>query len=130
MSSRIVLDTNAYSELSRGNTEILDVLSQAERTYIPVTVLGELFAGFRGGNQEQRNRTQLKRFLQKPSVRVLHTTEEVADHYSHIIAALKAKKAPIPTNDVWIAAHAMDRGAVLITFDKHFHHVDGLRRWK
>ena len=50
MSSRIVLDTNAYSELSRGNTEILDVLSQAERTYIPVTVLGELFAGFRGGN--------------------------------------------------------------------------------
>ena len=63
MTSRLVLDTNAYSELFRGNELVLDAISEAERTYLPVTVLGELFAGFRSGSKEQQNRTQLKQFL-------------------------------------------------------------------
>lgn len=130
MSSRIVLDTNAYSELSLGNEDVLDALSQAERTYVPVTVLGELLAGFQSGNQEDRNRKQLKRFLLKPSVRVLQTTEAVAEQYAQIVNYLRSKKTPIPTNDIWIAAHAMDRGAVLVTFDKHFCQVTGLRLWQ
>jgi len=34
---------------------------------------------------------------------------------------------PIPTNDLWVAAQALEHGAVLITFDQHFHDVPGLR---
>ncbi len=129
MSSRIVLDTNGYFELSRGNTDVLEALSEADRIYVPVMVIGELMAGFRGGTQEQRNRTQLRRFLRKPTVRVLHTTEGVADFYAHIVTALEVRQTPIPTNDVWIAAHVMEQGALLVTFDRHFQHVEGLRRW-
>ena len=130
MSSRIVLDTNAYSELVRGDSDVLDALAAAERTYIPVTVIGELFAGFRGGSQEKRNRTQLRRFLKKPSVRVLHTTEDVAEYYAQIFDSLRKKKTPIPANDIWIAAHTMEQGAELVSYDKHFQHVEGLRLWK
>ncbi len=129
MSPKILLDTNAYSELSRGDTKILDALSEAERVYIPVTVIGELFSGFRNGSQESRNRRQLKHFLSKPSVRILQTTLEIADIYSAIINDLRDRGKRIPTNDIWIAAHAMDVGAVLISYDQHFDSIAGLRKW-
>jgi tRNA(fMet)-specific endonuclease VapC len=32
----------------------------------------------------------------------------------------------MPTNDIWIAAHAMETGADLLSFDEHFEHVEGL----
>ena len=79
MSDRIVLDTNAYSELLRGDQDVLDALSVAERSYMPVTVIGELYSGFRGGNMEKRNRKQLKQFLGKSSVKILQTTIVVAN---------------------------------------------------
>ena len=49
-----------------------------------------------------------------------------ADRYSRIAAALRAKGNPIPTNDVWIAAHAMETGADLVSADRHFEAVDGI----
>ena len=49
-----------------------------------------------------------------------------ADRYSRIMASLKAKGRPIPTNDVWIAAHAMETGSDLVSGDGHFQHVDGI----
>ncbi|NNM29653.1 MAG: hypothetical protein HKO57_09025 [Akkermansiaceae bacterium] len=29
----------------------------------------------------------------------------------------------------WIAAHCMEMGAVLATFDRHVAHIEGLRTW-
>ena len=127
MNRRLVLDTNAYSNLFRGNTEILDALGEAEEVCIPVTVLGELLAGFRMGTREARNRRELRDFLAKPSVRVLPTNEEVADQYSLLVRDLKAAGRKIPTNDVWIAAHALVAGGALLTSDAHFQSVPGLR---
>jgi predicted nucleic acid-binding protein len=42
---------------------------------------------------------------------------------------LKQKGTPIPLNDVWIASHCIETGSVLISFDKHFKNVPGLRTW-
>ena len=47
-----------------------------------------------------------------------------ADRYSRIMASLRARGRPIPTNDVWIAAHAMETGADLVSADSHFGHID------
>lgn len=33
---------------------------------------------------------------------------------------------PIPTTDVWIAAHAIETGADLVSADGHFEHVEGI----
>lgn len=130
MNRRVVLDTNAYSQLFRGDRAVLEVLGEAERVYVPVTVLGELLAGFRIGAREGQNRRELKEFLAKPTVRVLHTTEEVADVYSNLVCDLRTVGKRIPTNDLWIAAHTMAAGAVLVSYDAHFERVPGLRRWQ
>ncbi|MCX6569073.1 MAG: PIN domain-containing protein [Candidatus Aminicenantes bacterium] len=50
-------------------------------------------------------------------------------YFGLIKAALKRSGQPIPLNDVWIAAHALETGAVLVTYDTHFTAVPGLRTW-
>jgi tRNA(fMet)-specific endonuclease VapC len=49
-----------------------------------------------------------------------------SDRYSRIAAKLKQQGAPIPTNDIWIAAQTMEHGAELITSDHHFERISGL----
>ena len=49
-----------------------------------------------------------------------------ADRYARTAAALRAKGRPIPSNDIWIAAHALETGADLVSYDHHFGEVDGL----
>lgn len=53
-------------------------------------------------------------------------TYATADRFGRVAAALRAKGRPIPTNDIWIAAHAMETGAELLSFDQHFAAIDGL----
>ena len=49
-----------------------------------------------------------------------------ADRYSRIAVGLRAKGRPIPSNDIWIAAHTMETGADLVSCDRHFEQIDGL----
>ena len=125
----ILLDTNAYVRFLAGDEKILTRLAQAGRVYMSVFVLGELVAGFRTGSKEKQNRQILDRFLAKSSVVVLDATRETAEYFGLIKAALKKSGQPIPLNDVWIAAHALETGAVLVTYDTHFTAVPGLRTW-
>ncbi len=128
MNEKIVIDTNAYSQLFRGDKFVLDLISRAERVYMPVTVLGELLAGFRMGSRENKNRQELDEFIGKPTVRVLETTLDIADIYAGLVADLRKSGRKIPTNDIWIAAHTLSKGATLMSYDKHFQFVPGLRR--
>jgi tRNA(fMet)-specific endonuclease VapC len=95
-----------------------------------VFVLGELFAGFRYGSREKANRQILEAFLGKPVVRVLDATRETADYFGLIKSSLKKAGQPLPLNDVWIAAHALETGSILVTYDSHFSVVPGLRTWE
>lgn len=95
---------------------------------LPVTVLGELEAGFAMGLRALENRATLTRFLGEPFVTALPTTAEVARRYGQILARLSQAGTPIPTNDIWIAAATIDAGAQLLTFDAHFRQVPGLDR--
>lgn len=126
----LLLDTNAYSKYLRGDPRILDALAVAGLVYMSVFVLGELFSGFRSGSKEKANRQILEAFLAKPVVRVLDATRETADYFGLIKPSLKRAGQPIPLNDVWIAAHALETGSVLVTFDAHFAVVPGLRIWQ
>jgi predicted nucleic acid-binding protein len=117
---KIVLDTSAYSALQRGDRSLLSVLQNSEVVAVPVVVLGELHAGFRAGNRFADNEELLARFLSKPSVRVLNVTEETALRYAEIDVFLRKEGRPIPRNDVWIAAAAMEHGMRLLTLDAHF----------
>jgi len=127
--NKVVLDTNAYVRFLAGDGKVLDRLAGADQVHLSVFVLGELFAGFRNGAKEKQNRQILDRFLSKPSVSMLEATAETAEYFGMIKAALRKAGTPIPLNDVWIAAHALETGSVLVTYDPHFLTVPGLRTW-
>jgi tRNA(fMet)-specific endonuclease VapC len=127
---KVFLDTNAYVRYLTGDEEVLSSMGRADRVVMSVFVLGELYAGFRSGSKGRRNRELLETFLQKPSVEVLAATRETAEIFGQIKTELKRSGNPIPINDVWIAAHALEIGGVLITYDRHFQSVPGIRLWE
>lgn len=120
---KVLLDTSAYSALHRGDTRILEVLRQSTLVGISAVVLGELRSGFRQGNRTSENEAELVSFLTRPSVRVLDLTSHTALQYAEIDVYLRKKGRPIPRNDVWIAASALEHGLVLITTDQHFRQI-------
>lgn len=123
---KILLDTNAYSAIGRGHPAATEILRGAREVTLSTVMLGEVLAGFRGGSRWRENLANLNRFLAEPRVHLAPVTRTTSDRYSRIWAALRRKGKPIPTNDVWIAAHAMETGTDLISFDPHFEHVEGL----
>jgi tRNA(fMet)-specific endonuclease VapC len=126
---KIILDTNAYTRLLAGDENVLDVVASTETVFMSVFVLGELHAGFSGGNKERENRDVLNKFLLKPSVKILNATLETAEVFGSIKNSLTLAGTPLPINDVWIAAHGVETGSIIITYDTHFKRVPGLRLW-
>ncbi len=127
---KILLDTNAYTAFLKGDESILDALAQAKTVFMSVFVLGELYAGFKGGSKETKNRKQLDDFLHRPSVRILTATQETSEIFGTIKNWLKLAGTPIPINDVWIAAHATESGSHLVTYDSHFNAVSTILIWQ
>lgn len=123
----ILLDTNAYAAFMLGVPAVVEVVAHAERICLNSVVLGELLGGFAAGSREAKNRAELARFLDSPRVEVVTITAQTADSYALIYSGLRRKGQPIPTNDLWIAASALEHGAALLTHDAHFSHIDGLR---
>jgi tRNA(fMet)-specific endonuclease VapC len=126
---RIVVDTNAYSRLLGGREEVLNIIGIADLVYMSIFVLGELYAGFAGGRKERNNKDALNRFLLKPTVKILNATSETARVFGMVKQGLKKAGMPLPINDVWIAAHTLETGSTLVTYDNHFKNVAGLRLW-
>lgn len=127
---KIVLDTNAYTRLLTGDNDALETVSSAETVYMSVFVLGELYAGFAGGARERENKDTLQRFLMKSTVKILNATSETAEVFGLVKFNLMKSGKPLPINDVWIAAHALETGAVVVTYDAHFKSIPGLRLWE
>lgn len=125
----VLLDTNAFVRFLAGDEKVLDHLGRASRVHMSVFVLGELLAGFRAGGREKENRRVLERFLEKPGVSVLDAGRETSEYFALIKTALRAAGRPLPVNDVWIAAQAMETASLLITYDARFLAVPGLRTW-
>ena len=123
----VLIDTNAYSAFMLGAADVVEVLAHAHKLYLSSTVLGELLAGFAAGTREPKNRAELARFLDSVRVEVLAVTALTADHYALVYAGLRRKGQPIPSNELWIAASALEHGAALLTRDAHFSQIDGLR---
>jgi tRNA(fMet)-specific endonuclease VapC len=94
---------------------------------LPVIVLGELMAGFAKGKERRSNENKLRRFLNKPATGILLLDEDTAAFYGEISNTLRKQGTQIPTNDLWIAALALQHDLTLDTRDQHFQHVPGLK---
>ncbi len=122
----LILDTNALSAAADREPGALEVVASAERLSVPVIVLGE----YRLGIAQSRHRTDYEKWLREwvAAVRVLVIDEETAYFYAAIGLELKRKGKPIPANDLWIASLCRQYGLPLISRDRHFDLVSGIRR--
>ena len=120
MEVRIALDTNRLTDLFQGDGALAGFLGGCDEVWIPLIVLAEIKAGFHGGTQVVRNKVLLRTLLAKPNVGVLLPGRETADHYARIFVQLKRAGTPVPDNDLWIAALALEHDLVLVTRDRHF----------
>jgi predicted nucleic acid-binding protein len=118
--NRILIDTSAYSVFLRGDSEMKRSVQQADEILLNPVVLGELLAGFMMGKNEKKNRAILQDFLSSPRVKIIEIDEETSERYATIVNYLRTKGAPLPTNDLWIAASAMQHGLKILTMDKHY----------
>lgn len=101
---QVLIDTNVYVAFKRNEPNVMELLQQAESIAVNTIVLGELFAGFKGGLREATNRKELDQFLDSPRVTILSLDESSADFFPLVFNNLKQIGKPIPTNDIWIAA--------------------------
>ena len=120
---QILLDTSAYSAFMRGHEGLKIALQEVDEIALNPIILGELRAGFLLGRHRRKNEDELTRFFASPRVRVLPIDEETSVRYAAIVAALRGAGTPIPTNDVWIAASAMQHGLGVFTTDPHYEKV-------
>ncbi len=106
--------------------EVIEILEKADEILVPAIVLGELYAGFYSGKKLKQNIAELNLFLGKPGVTVIAIDSDIAERYGIIVRELKDKGTPIPTNDIWIAATALQSGSKFFTKDEHFAQVPGI----
>jgi len=122
----LVIDTNALSAIAEGATGATQQVSRAGQVAIPVIVLGE----YRFGIAQSRHKREYERWLEEMvSVsRVLDVNEETAIWYARLRVQLKEAGTPIPSNDAWIAALCRQYALPLLSRDRHFDLIQGLRR--
>jgi tRNA(fMet)-specific endonuclease VapC len=89
-------------------------------------VLGELLSGFAVGRREAENRQELEQFLASERVHQLVVDVAIAAQYAVVYRELRRRGRPIPTNDMWIAAMALQHGFAVFSYDEHFPEVPGL----
>src|SRR5229473_244881 len=112
MAGRVLLDTNVIIAFFSGEKAVSQRFTDAE-VLVSSTVLGELYYGARKSAHAAANITRIEQFA--------------SQLYGRIRDRLRLKGRPIPENDIWIAAVALQHGLPLATRDEHFNKVDGLR---
>ncbi|MEM6805862.1 MAG: type II toxin-antitoxin system VapC family toxin [Bacteroidota bacterium] len=126
MAGRFLLDTNIVIALFNGDSKIIEQIDKAEEIFLPATVLGELYYGAVNSGRQEENLKRIDTF--KPEVSILYTDDTTALIYGRIKKGLKDKGKPIPENDIWIAAIAIQYGLILLSRDTHFDEIEGLIR--
>lgn len=123
---RILIDTNAYAAFKVGDPAALEIFRRAPEIALCTVVMGELLAGFACGSHETRNRRELSAFLESPRVRPVAIDADTAEHYALLFKGLRKKGRPVPTNDLWIAACALQHGFAVYSLDAHFREMENL----
>jgi tRNA(fMet)-specific endonuclease VapC len=124
LSGRLLLDTNAVIALFRDDPSAKGKLKDAEEVFLPSIVLGELLYGALRSGRKEENAARCHRFAAANTV--LACDAATAEEYALIENGLRVRGTPIPDNDVWISALALQHGLAVLTRDGHFGSVAAL----
>jgi tRNA(fMet)-specific endonuclease VapC len=122
--NKCVIDTSIVIAMFKNNEAVVAVLDKMHEIYVPVTVVGELRYGAYKAADTQKHLSQVNTFLSHCTV--LPSDLTTADVYGSIKTALSKKGKPIPENDIWIAAIAVQHNLPLYANDAHFNEIDTL----
>ena len=123
---RMLLDTNRLTDLLRGDPALVQLVEQADEVWLPYVVVAEIKAGFLGGTRLSQNIALLATFM-ATGVTVLYPDEQTLEAYARLFVQLKAAGKPIPDNDLWIGALAVQHGLSVVTRDAHFKKIPQLQ---
>ncbi|MDQ3706469.1 MAG: type II toxin-antitoxin system VapC family toxin [Chloroflexota bacterium] len=126
---RYLLDTNiVIAHFAQEPAVDARLVPEAE-IFIPSIVLGELYYGAEKSGLGRANRNRIEKFAANNTV--IACDAETARRYAIVRNRLRLKGRPIPENDMWIAAAALQYNMVLVTRDAHFRDVEYLKleRW-
>lgn len=123
-----LLDTSIVVALFNNDLSVRQRLTDV-RVYLSPIVIGELMFGAKKSARVAENVARILEFA--GAVQVQGVTAATATHYGELKELLRAAGRPIPDNDLWIAATALEHGLTLVTRDRHFEGVPGLvvDRW-
>ena len=128
MKESLIADSNVLIALFDGDKAIARKLLSADRVYVPSVVCGEIDAGSSGETRrEVATREAFEKLLSLPQVSVLPVTRRTASYYANVFNYCRSIGKPIPTNDIWIAALALESGLPILTNDRHLMSLPLLR---
>lgn len=119
-----LLDTNIIIALFAGEIPVQQKIEQANEVFVSAIAIGELYFGALNSLRTDENLQRIESFAAANAV--LTCDEETARHYGAIKNTLKLKGKPIPENDIWIAAIAIQHDLVLVSRDTHFQVIEDL----
>ena len=122
----MILDTNALSAFFDGEQQLLKILASASSLHLPVIVLGEYRFGLRGSKLRKEREPILVNFAK--TCTVLPVLESTTQTYAQLRHQLKQAGTPIPENDIWICALALEYNLPVVTRDAHFEKVPQIER--
>lgn len=122
----MILDTNALSAFLDGVPEVVEVISQQDALHLPVIVLGEYRFGLRASKLKKTLEPHLNDLAQ--TCTVLPICDSTTHTYAQIRQALRQAGTPIPENDIWIAALALEHQLPVLTRDQHFDKIRLIQR--
>ena len=125
---RILIDSNRFIDFCAGEMEVVDAFEQAALVVVPFIVLAEIRVGAQSIKRGDAQVRILGELLQQPGVRVVHSSDSTTHHYAALYARLRKAGTPIPTNDLWIAALAIEHELVLYSRDAHFDLIPSIPR--
>lgn len=122
----MILDTNALSAFFEGTPALRAALGRAARLFLPAVVLGE----YRFGLLRSKKRRVIEGALDalEAIATVLPIDAETARPYAELRDRLKRAGTPIPSNDLWIGALAVQYSLAVVSRDAHFDRIPGLTR--
>ncbi|MEH2319388.1 type II toxin-antitoxin system VapC family toxin [Nostoc sp.] len=125
MSRRYLLDTNIIIALFANDIAVNNQLGNAEEIFIPSVAIGELFYDARKLGRSPGNLERIEEFIVRNTV--IGCDVETARQYGEVKNKLRLKGRPLPENDIWIAAIAIQYNLILVTRDAHFQEVENLK---
>ena len=127
MKARFLLDSSIVIDHIGGFRRLPDKVSKSEAMLFSQIAMAEIKVGFDDTRRGRREREALENFKRLPNVVEITLTSATTDLYAKVFRSLRAAGTPIPINDIWLAAQALEHGAVLVSRDRHFEAVANLQ---